>query len=119
MVKLEVNWARILFDTLVKEPSTFLPFGAFLTHIFRKFKLDLAFESNMVKVFEPFDRSVLLQMKLLETPPPQPTFLLTIPTEHHNPHLVHLLIPYTILSLFKSWISRPNKLPRWNHKLPL
>ena len=74
MAKLEVNWAHIMFAILVKEPSTFLPYGAFLTHIFHKFKIDLAFESNVVKVFGPFDRFVLLRMKLLETPPPQPTF---------------------------------------------
>jgi len=30
MAKLEVNWARVMFDTLVKEPSTFLSYGAFL-----------------------------------------------------------------------------------------
>ena len=52
MEKLKVNWARIMFDTLVMEPSTFLSYRAFLTHIFRKFKPDLAFESNVVKVFE-------------------------------------------------------------------
>ena len=74
MANLEVNWARVMFNTLVREPSTFLPYDAFLTHIFRKFKIDLASESNVVKVFAPFDRSVLLRMKLLETPPPQPTF---------------------------------------------
>ena len=28
---LEVNWAKILFDTMVKKHSTFLPYGAFLT----------------------------------------------------------------------------------------
>jgi len=55
MAKLEVNWARVMFDTLVKEPYTFLPNGAFLTHIFHKFKKDLASEANVVKVFELFD----------------------------------------------------------------
>ena len=39
MAKLEVNWTQIMFDTLVKEPSTFLPYGAFLTHIFQKYNL--------------------------------------------------------------------------------
>ena len=42
-----------MFDTLVKVPSTVLPYGDFLTHIFRKFKIDLASETNVVKVFEP------------------------------------------------------------------
>ena len=63
-----------MFDTLVKKPSKFLPYGAFLTHIFRKFKIGLAIETNVVKVFEPFDRSILLRMKLLEIPTPQPIF---------------------------------------------
>lgn len=69
IVKLEVNWAHVMFDTLVKEPSTFLSYGAFLTHIFRKFKIDLASKTNVVKVFESFDKLVLFCVKLLETPP--------------------------------------------------
>jgi len=63
-----------MFDTMVKEHSTFLLYGAFLTHVFRKFKIDFASETTVVKLFEPFDRSVLLRMKLLEIPPPRPTF---------------------------------------------
>jgi len=63
-----------MFDTLVKKPSTFLPYDAFLTHIFRKFKLGLASETNVAKVFASFDRSVHFRMKLLKIPPPQPTF---------------------------------------------
>jgi len=47
--------ARVMFDTLVKNPSTFLPCGAFLTRIFRKCKVNLASESNVVKIFEPFE----------------------------------------------------------------
>ena len=74
MVRLEVNWAKIMFNTIVKGHSTFLPHVAFLTHVFQKFKIDLAFETNVVKLFESFHRSVLLRMKLLETPPPRPTF---------------------------------------------
>ena len=74
MAKFKVNCNRIMFDTLVKKPPIFLPYGVFLAHIFRKFKLDLPFESNVIKVFEPFDKSVLLCMKLFETPLPQPTF---------------------------------------------
>ena len=64
-----------MFDNLVKDPSTFLPCTAFLSQIFRKFKIDLASETNAVKTFNLFDRYVLLHMKLLETPPPRPTFL--------------------------------------------
>ena len=69
MAKLEVNWAQIIFDTLVKEHSSSLPYRPYLTFIFKKFKLDLASETNVVKVFKPFDRSILLRMKLIDTPP--------------------------------------------------
>ena len=75
MAELEVNWAKILFDTIMKEHSSFLPYGTFLTHVFHKFKIDLASEINIVKLFEPFDRSILLRIKLFETLPPQSTFL--------------------------------------------
>ena len=74
MAGVEDNWAKILFDTMVKEHSTFLPYDAFLTHVFCKFKIDLASETNVVKLFELFGRSVLLRMELFGTPPPQPTF---------------------------------------------
>ena len=73
MAKLEVNWTQTIFDTLVKEHSSSLPYGAYLTFIFKKFKIDLASETNVVKVFELFDRSVLLLMKLIDIPPPQPS----------------------------------------------
>ena len=102
MAKLEVNWARVIFDTLVKEPSTFLPYGAFLTHIFRKFKIDLALETNVVKVFELFDRSVLLRMKLLKTPPHNLIFLFIVLIEHPNLPLLLLLMPFITLFLLKS-----------------
>ena len=74
MVGLEVNWAKIIFDNLVKEHTSFLPYGAFLSHVFQKFKIDFASETSVVKVFEPFDRAVLHRMKLLDfpQPPPQP-----------------------------------------------
>jgi len=70
---LEVNWTKIMFDTIVKEHTSFLPYGAFLTPVFQKFKLDLASEISVVKVFEPFDHSVLHGIKLLDIPPPYPS----------------------------------------------
>ena len=73
MARLEINWAKIIFDTLVREPTTSLPYGASLSHIFKKFKIDLASETNAVKSHELFAKSILLRMKLLETLPPQPT----------------------------------------------
>jgi len=68
MARLKVNWVKIMFDTIMKEHTLFLPYSAFLTHVFRKFKLDLASEINVTKVFELFDRSNLHQMKLLDIP---------------------------------------------------
>jgi len=44
MAGLEVNWAKIIFDNIIKEHTSFLPFGAFLSHLFQKFKIDLASE---------------------------------------------------------------------------
>ena len=71
---LEVNWAKIIFGTLVKDHTSFLSYGAFLSHVFRKFHIDLASKTSVVKVFEPFDRVVLHRMKLhdFSHPPPQP-----------------------------------------------
>ena len=64
MSRLDVNWAQIIFDNLVKEYTTFLPYEAYFTHIFKKFKVDLA--SEFIKSFELFDHFVLLKMKLLQ-----------------------------------------------------
>ena len=55
-----------------KRTPHFFPRVPFLTHVFRKFKLDLTSETSAVKVFQPFDRSILHRMKLLDIPsPPQ------------------------------------------------
>ena len=69
-----VNWAKIIFENIVKKHTSFLPYLAFLSHVFRKFKIDLSSETSVVKVFEPFDRIVLHHMKLHDfpQPPPQP-----------------------------------------------
>jgi len=72
MAGLEVNWVKIIFDTLVKDHTSFLPYGAFLSHVFWKFHIDLASETSVVKVFEPFDRAVLHRMKLHDFPHPPP-----------------------------------------------
>ena len=74
MAGLEVNWAKIIFDNLVKKHTFFLPYGAFLSHVFQKLKIDFAFETSVVKVFESFDHAILHRMKLhdFSQPPPQP-----------------------------------------------
>ena len=72
MAGLEVNWAKIIFDTMVKYHSSFLPFGAFLTPIFRKFHVDLTSETSVIKIFELFDRAAIHRMKLTDLPPPPP-----------------------------------------------
>jgi len=86
-----------MFDTLVTEPSTFLLCGAFLTHIFRKFKIDLVSETNVVTVFlnslidHFFDRSYWkhLHHNLL--------FLFIIFTEPPSISLLLLLMPFIAL----------------------
>ena len=72
MARLEVNWAKKIFDNLVKDHTSFLPYGAFLSHVFQKFHIDLTSETSVVKVFELFDRAVLHRMKLHDFlhPPP-------------------------------------------------
>ena len=72
MAGLDVNWAKIIFDTMVKFHSSFLPFGAFLTPIFRKYHVDLASENTVVKIFEFFDRAAINRMKLPEFPSHEP-----------------------------------------------
>jgi len=120
MAGLEVNWAKIIFDTLIKDHTSFLPYGAFLSHVFQKFHIDLASETSVVKVFEPFDRAVLHRMKLhdFSHPPPQPQRPLSPPpqssTQAHLPllnlfslnplhlnHLLHIPMPSTTLFLLK------------------
>ena len=64
----DVNWAKIIFDTMVKPHSSFLPYGAFLTPIFRKFHIDLTSETTVVKIFELFDRAAINRMKLPDFP---------------------------------------------------
>ena len=64
MAGLKVNWADVIFDNIKKRRSTFLPYGAFLTFNFMKFKVDLKNEINVVSHFELFDYTVLLRMKI-------------------------------------------------------
>ena len=114
IVGLEVNWAKIIFDTMVKEHSSFLPYGAFLTHVFRKFKINLVSETNIIKLFESFDRSILLRQKLLETPPQQPTFpsqSFQHPSQSSSqPRPSHFSDAYYNTLTAKVLRSKPNKL---------
>jgi len=71
IARLDLNWAQIIFDNFMREHATFFRYGAYLTYIFKKFKVDLSSKSNIIKIFEIFDRSIL-RMKLLD-PPPQPS----------------------------------------------
>ena len=120
MVGLEVNCAKIIFDNLVKDHTSFLLYGALLSHVFRKFHIDLAFETSVIKVFEPFDRVVLHRMKLYDFPhpPPQPQHAPSPPPQSStqvpssplnllslNPlplnHLLHIKMLSTTLFLLK------------------
>jgi len=68
----DVNWAKIMFDTMVKNHSSFLPYGAFLTPIFRKHHVDLDSENTVVTIFELFDRAAIHRMKLPDFPSDEP-----------------------------------------------
>ena len=57
---------------MVKFHSSHLPFGAFLTPIFRKYHVDLASENTVVKIFEFFDRAAINRIKLPEFPSHEP-----------------------------------------------
>jgi len=56
---LEVNWARIIYNNITKQQTSFLPSGAFLTHIFKKFHVDVSSKINVIRSFELVDHSVL------------------------------------------------------------
>jgi len=128
MAGLKVNWAKIIFDNIVKEHISFLPHEAFLSNVFQKFKIDLPSETSVVKIFEPFDRVVLYRMKFLDfpQPPPQPQpqhqlpspkIVLKLPPHQlnlhslnpfHLKHLLLFLMLFIILSLLKFWHYKRN-----------
>ena len=64
IVKLDVNWAQVMFNIFITYHPSFLPYGDFLTYIFKKFKVDLQNESNVITSYEIFDHYVILQMKI-------------------------------------------------------
>jgi hypothetical protein len=64
MANVKVNWASVMFDVLKRIPTTFLPFGCFLTKIFDHFKVDLESEKNMIEFNEIMDLTMVTRMKL-------------------------------------------------------
>jgi hypothetical protein len=64
MANTKVNWASVMFDGLKRMPSTFHPFGCFLTKNFAHFKVDLKTEKNAIEYNEIMDRTMVTRMKL-------------------------------------------------------
>jgi hypothetical protein len=64
MANIKVNWASVMFDGLKRIPSTFHPFGCFLTIIFAHFKVDLESEKTVIEYNEIMDRTMVTRMKL-------------------------------------------------------
>lgn len=86
MANIKVNWAEVYYHTLSVLPRGFLPFGAFLTHIFEKFNVDVESENSVVRSVEFFDTNALTRMKLTnfvlpENQPNEPQ----IPTQEPPP----------------------------------
>jgi hypothetical protein len=64
MANIKVNWASVMFEVLRRYPTTFLPFGAFLTTIFKHFKVDLESEKTVIEFNEIIDHTIVARMKL-------------------------------------------------------
>ena len=108
MANIKVNWASVMFDGLKWIPSTFHPFGCFLTKIFAHFKVDLETEKNVILYNEIMDRTMVTRMKLgsIKIPtntsdiptsssaPPQspPSSRTSYPSVNHSLHTLSLQV---------------------------
>jgi hypothetical protein len=61
---LQVNWARVIYDNLIKSTSSSLDHGCILTHIFKAFGVQIDTESDVLSDVIPFDRAVLKRMNI-------------------------------------------------------
>ena len=64
MANIKVNWALVMFEVFQRIPTTFHPFGCFLTKIFAHFKVDLESEKLVIEYNEVMDRTMVTRMKL-------------------------------------------------------
>jgi len=94
---LEVNSARIIYNNLTKHQTSILPYGAFLTRIYKKFQVDLSSETNVVGAFELFYHIVLFRMKFLSFQPPPPSSTKENPSSHVPFTSIHHTPPPTEL----------------------
>src|SRR3954464_1016298 len=63
----QFNWARFLFDQLIKEHTSCIPYGALITRIFEFYKVVLTNELDETYCKEYIDKATLKRMKLIES----------------------------------------------------
>src|SRR5436189_5389323 len=63
----QFNWARFLFDQLIKEHTSCIPYGALITRIFEFYKVVLTNELDETYCKEYIDKATLKRMKLVES----------------------------------------------------
>src|SRR3954470_5534361 len=63
----QFNWARFLFDQLIKEHTSCIPYGAFITRIFEFYKVVLTNELDETYCKEYIDKATLKRMKLVDS----------------------------------------------------
>src|SRR2546430_8451557 len=63
----QFNWARFLFDQLIKEHTSCIPYGALITRIFEFYKVVLTNELDKTYCKEYIDKATLKRMKLIDS----------------------------------------------------
>src|SRR5436190_1289474 len=63
----QFNWARFLFDQLIKEHTSCIPYGALITRIFEFYKFVLTNELDETYCKEYIDKATLKRMKLVDS----------------------------------------------------
>src|SRR5436190_785496 len=63
----QFNWARFIFDQLIKEHTSCIPYGALITRIFEFYKVVLTNELDETYCKEYIDKATLKRMKLVDS----------------------------------------------------
>src|SRR5438270_7861866 len=61
------NWAKFLFDQIIKDHTSCIPYGALITKIFEFYKVVLTNELDETYCKECIDKATLKRMKLIES----------------------------------------------------
>ena len=62
--QIKVDWATVFINNMASKHTKFLPFGSFLTHIFKHFNVDLTNEPKVESKRDFFDKVSLSRMQL-------------------------------------------------------